>query len=246
MRIFAYLFIVGLIFTSLNCEKGNLAGASQPLLHEVISQSGDSIGYTFFYYDNDRLVSVMDSNDRGNVYKSFFSYNSSGLAVSIRHIDNNDAAGTFHVSGEDSLIYDSNSRIIERRSLSQPSSIITYTYDASGRLISDNHNTFTYDNDDDVIKAILYSTGDTLTTASYDKKINPYTYDLGILSYIISNSPYDFMIFLSKHNISQMKTSNGRIANFVYEYNADDLPAKVNIHYNGFPDSVSFLTQFIY
>ncbi len=145
-------------------------------------------------------------------------------------------------AGRDSFLYNDNNQLIQRqRRITSETSrywlINTYVYDTQGRLIRDTSFTgqtflnpsiipsgisnFFYDANDNINKIdynAVWPVGTsthTITTASYDARINPFK-NLGLLPYFAYN------------NIFLLSTNNQQIQGFQYEYFDNGLLKKIS------------------
>lgn len=228
MPIIRFFVSVVLIFSFFNsCKKEDLPEAGGQQLQKIIIQFGDTISYTLFDYNkqNNLLVAITDSNNNGNVWKTFIEYNILNQPVKFK---------------SDSLIYENN-RVVKKISTTYPYPVLnTYSYGAQNRLITDtayynsggiiytNYTKFTSDNNSNIVQwqtfykspsGSISSNG--IITASYDGEINAYS-SLGLAAYFIRGD----IFLLSNQNRKQTNYLNGVTENYQYEYYSNGLPRK--------------------
>jgi hypothetical protein len=216
-------------------------------LKEIISNDGDSIGYTFFYYDTlNRLVSIIDSNNNSTTPIANISihYDVQGRPVSYTSLS---------IEGLDDssiFIYDNNGMIIKQTYMpintqsGNPPMTHTYTYDGEGRLVADDGSTvFTYNSDGNISEweSYLFDPISDTTQAFYDTHINPYVSMGKFLYFITGNNS-----LLNRNNIVKMILPDKSTIGYTYTYNSNGLPENVTLSYSAYPNLGNNHIQFIY
>lgn len=249
-NIFYYAFL--LMIAVMSCKKQDQPDTAGTRL-KMIKIGKDSVLYQSFFYDQDKLISIKDSDNNGHLSAITLECNAGGKLVIVKKTPPN-AVHFFMEEGRDSLVYD-NDLIRKKISVNySTASFITnaYAYDAAGRLIADtvydytkneamSYTSFTYDGNDNVVKLeFFHKTGSgiylshSITTASYDSQINPW-HNLNVPVYFISIGD-NFLI--SRNNVKTITNSeyytNGTL-NYEYEYNSNGLPLKSAYGYNTIP-----------
>lgn len=193
---------------------------------------GDSVSYTSFLYDDqNRLVTIMDSNNNG--YKTRFDmfYDNQGRMWKVSE----DGAGFYTFDFD-------NKGFIIRKSFFHPgqqtSAIVnSYNYDANGRVITDSvYNywtaaayeivTYYYDQQNNVTESKLIEKGSgtilVQQQCSYDNHPNPLN-GKSVLNYFL-DSGYD--VPNGKNNLLKILYDDGTIVSYSYEYDNNGFPKK--------------------
>jgi hypothetical protein len=238
------------LFAFYACRKDHSSNENSQRLKEEVYRWGDSISYSFFFYDDQgRLIAERDSVFSGilRLNKSLLEYDVQGRLSKVSY----STSDPYIQSLSYSFVYDNNNQIIRKIELASDGSVRrtanTYNYDTQGRLTTDSvydywsesvysWTVFTYGANDNVIswennnkqggaqsiKSI---------SVSYDNKLNPYR-SLGKVAYFIMNKYYD-QFYLTRNNPTQIKYDDLNYGNttvdYKYEYSENGLPKKIKI-----------------
>jgi hypothetical protein len=233
-----------ILFVLNACKKDEATTNTNPQrLQKIIYSEGDSILYTFFNYDeNNKLIFLVDSNNNGHFWQTFIQYNLQSQPMKIKVLYRNSPGASF-IEWSDSLIYNSDQKVIKKFLNSYPSNTYkiqnTYGYDVQGRLLADTmynygsgdvygYTRFIYDGNDDITQWQSYNNSSgtmqagSVIIATYNSSINPYN-ALGLLTYFIREENS----LLSGHNYLQVKYYDGTTVDYSYQYYNNGLPEKV-------------------
>jgi YD repeat-containing protein len=240
MRTFLLLVIVAFVsLTFFSCQKDN-SSSQGDRLKTIRIKVGDSLFYRSFQYDGqNKLISILDSNNNGFKRNFIISY---------------DAQGKLSQVSEGATIYtfefDSKGRIIKKlvNLAGQQATDVanTYSYDINGKVVADSVYSYwtknvysiasySYDQSGNVTESrtLDKSSGDVMAQVqcTYDNHPNP----LGgkaVLIYLLSSG---YELPAGKNNLLKETYQDGTTVNYSYEYYSNGLPKKSSFLDNSDP-----------
>jgi YD repeat-containing protein len=201
-------------------------------------QEGDSISYRFFQYDQeDRIISITDSNNNGNRRQLVMSYDAQGKLSQVTEgatiykfeYDNKGriAKKLHSYSGQqtslvsNNYIYDLNGRVIaDSSSWSTGFIVVTYSYDAAGNV--------TASKSAEMLSGISWVYEQ---QCSYDDHPNPLAGN-GIMIYLFDSQEG---LPAGNNNLLKETFDNGTVVNYKYDYHDNGLPKKSSFYDNTDP-----------
>jgi len=250
MLTFRLFLVAGLIILAFSsCKKEGSSNSTGTVLKMIKRTERDSIFYRIFQYDNQqRLTSILDSNNNGNKRRFDIFYDSQGKLFKVTEDGN---LFTFE--------FDDKGRIIKKIGLysgqAQSSIQNTYKYDINGRVIADSMYSYwtqtvystisySYDQNNNVTEAKFTknSFGATLGQlhSTYDNHLNPLS-ETGSILYILSGG---YELPTGKNNLVKAANDDGTIVNFIFEYYSNGLPKKSTEHISN--DDLITYTEYYY
>jgi YD repeat-containing protein len=245
---FAIFALLSLAFFSCKKEE-SLSNGDR--LKSIRFQTNDSISYRSFQYDDqNRVTSILDSNNNGHRSSDLISYDAQGkLSQVTSSADFFTTVYTFEYDNTGRIIkkFDSNSQVSGLRD--------TYSYDAEGRVIADSiHDywspgifgvtSYAYNNSGNVVetKTIEKSSGTVSMhkQCTFDNHPNP-LYGKSVLVYLLD---VGYNIPEGKNNLSKEVYDDGTIVKYKFEYFSNGLPKRCTISDNSDPGTYTYVDYF--
>jgi hypothetical protein len=228
MRTSLLPFFISFVFLSLlSCQKEQSASEGSRLKMIRIKED-DSVFYrSFFYDDQNRISSVVDSNNNGHKWQFSIRYDGQGKLAEI-------------IQSGSTLMFESDNkgRIIKKSIIrtGQGADVEnTYNYDTNGRLVADSVYdyltkavyrivSYSYDQAGNITesKVVDKASGALLVQVQNTYDNHPHPLDgKTVLAYLING---EYEIPSGKNNLLKQVYQDGTIVNYSYEYNSNGLP----------------------
>jgi YD repeat-containing protein len=235
--LFVVITIASLTFFSCQKEPSNSEGDR---LKMIRIKEKDSLFFRSFQYDDqNKLISILDSNNNGHKRNFIIKYDAQGKLSQVTE------GGSIYT-----FTLDDKGRII-KKSLQLSGQQITnventYNYDVNGRVIADSLYSYwtkdvysivfySYDQSSNVIeiKTVDKNSGAILGRAqcTYDNRPNPLD-GKNVMTYLLSSG---YEIPAGNNNLLKEIGDDGTIVNYSYEYYSNGLPKKCSFQDNSDP-----------
>jgi len=234
----AIIAFVSFAFTSCQKEPA-ISGGDR--LKSIRFKTNDSISYRSFQYDDqNRISSILDSNNNGHLYKMLISYDAQGRLSQITGNGDYSIVYTFE--------YDDKGRVSKKLYSNQQASgpMDGYSYDANDRVIADSVysywspgifsiTSYSYNQGGNVIdtKTIDKTSGAIALRkqCTFDNHPNPLD-GQKVMVYLLDGG---YGIPEGKNNLAKEVYDDGTIVNHSYEYFSNGLPKRCTISDNTDP-----------